>query len=382
MIDRVSYILLAVAFLTNAGGCQFTWRNQEARYVDPVLRSDMNRQQLVGYLNGQTQGLEGWQCNSTVMSVRLPNGLRGRLEGVIACQSPRYFRLTAESFYADADLGSNASRCWMYVRPGDPAVLTWKHEDTALLQQMPTGMPYIDPNWLMLVLGIKPLNADDYELSGGPSGTQEYWLTAVENSPHGRPLRRVIKVDRVRGVVREHAVYDSEAHPIVRATLKQHRSCDGHVIPTNVKLEFPQMDSEITLTFRSIETNPHLPDELWHVPDRNIQVVDLGNVIRQRMGSQYYHDSDSAQITAESPSARLQPPEFDATRTAFGSPDAMFDGSDTPVPDFDEPGIGPGVSPPDWDQPISFSRNQDADTFPETTAPKPKRRSIWSFWRR
>ena len=85
-------------------------------------------------------------------------------------------------------------------------------------------MPYIDPNWLMVVLGIKPLDAADYTVSAGPAGSHQVWLTAVEPGPHGRPLRRVIKVDTLQGMIQEHAVYDSAAHPIVKAILKDHRA--------------------------------------------------------------------------------------------------------------------------------------------------------------
>lgn len=377
MINRLQSALLLLIIPLTGAGCQLPWRAEESKYVDPVLSMNINHQELVDYLNSQHHGLEAWRCTSTVMWVRLPNGLRQRLDGVIACQAPQYFRLTAENLIADADLGSNDKRCWMYVRPGDPAVLTWRHEDTILLQQMPTGMPYIDPSWLMLVLGIKPLNPDDYELSRAPAGTQELWLTAIESSPTGRPLRRVIKVDAVRGVIREHAVYDSEAHPIVRAQLSHHKSYNGHRIPGSVKLEFPQMDSEISLTFKTIETNPHLSEELWKLPDRNMQVVDLGNMIRNRMATQQPGSPRTADQKSRSQQARLQPPDFDTPiQSAFSPSTTVIDGT---------PNADQTIREPEWDAPVSHSRTV---TPPRPVFDQPptqsgtRRRSFWQFWKR
>ncbi|MEZ6127936.1 MAG: hypothetical protein R3C59_04595 [Planctomycetaceae bacterium] len=357
-------------------GCQSSVQQQQSvRRVDPVLSMAVGRTELVNYLNQQNQGLNGWRCMSTKMQVSLPGMPTQRLNGYIACQSPKYFRLTADNLIAKADLGSNNAQCWVYVKPGESAVMTWKHEDTKLLQQVPTGVPYIDPNWLMLVLGISPLDPNDYELSRAPTGKSELWLTAIEQGPNGRSLRRVIKVDAMNGVVREHAVYDSEANALVRAQLSGHQRRDGHLIPTQVKLMFPQMESELLLTFKGIETNPQLPDHLWHLPDNNVQVVDLGELIRQRMLVQ---NADSPQPFA-SPAAiaptlraRLQPPVFhQPQRTAFGADsDSMSDANVVPTA---------GVEEPDWDTPISFSRTQERSASFEQTQPAPPlRRSFLS----
>ena len=334
----------------------------------PKLSMNITSDELVQHLNSKTQGLEGWRCTSTRMQVRLPNGISQRLKGAIACQAPNYFRLTASNVIATADLGSNNHRCWVYVKPGESAVMTWKHEDTALLQQIPSGVPYIDPNWLMLVLGVTPLDPADYEISS-PAGSRELWLAAIETGASGRPLRRVIKVDVMSGDVREHAVYDSERNPLVRAQLSGYRVYNQKRIPQSVKLLFPQMDSELTLTFDGIETNPHLPDELWRMPDRNMQVVDLGEVIRSRMlaeQQQFY----------QPPTAHLEPPIFEGTRSAFVTPSGSgsYDGSE---PEFDD------MEEPDWDTPISLSRTLEPAGHSESQpAPRQQRRSMFDRFRR
>jgi hypothetical protein len=376
MIDYFFRILPAVVVLTISSGCQLPWHKEETRYVDPALPMTLNTTELVDYLNRQNQGLESWRCTTTRMEVRLPNVLPVRLKGNIACQAPRHFRLTADNVIARADLGSNDKRCWFYSRPGESAVMTWKHEDSAMIQQVPSGVPYIDPNWLMLVLGVKPLDVGDYDVSKGLSGGRELWLSAIEDSPSGRPLRRVIKVDTIRGVIREHSVYDSEANPLVRAHLSRHQSWNGHLIPKLVKLQFPQMDSEITLTFEDIETNPHLPEGLWRLPDNNVQVVDVGNVIRQRFSAPHGQHKMASPPT-HSPRVHLEPPVFRHNeKTALSPTEPTFDGAAAAPTE---------IEAPDWDTPISFSkpatsgdrlRTQNAATRPS----KPKSKWNWKWW--
>lgn len=376
---QILILLLTVPALT---GCISPFRNTETvEYQDPVLPMTMGRTALVAHLNDRNRGLQGWRCTSTSLHVRMPNGIAQRLTGNIACQAPQYFRLTAHNVIASTDIGSNATRCWFYARPGDPAVITWKHEDTPLLCRMPAGVPYIDPYWLMLVLGVTPLNEADYKLSRGPAGTTELWLTAMEANPNGGTMRRVIKVDTIHGVIREHALYDGDANPLVRAELSHHQNCSGVMLPRRVRLLFPQMDWELTLKFDGVETNPHLPDALWRLPDQNMEVVDIGEIIRRRLIAEGGSPNAVANGFRTAPRVHLMTPEFSSpVRSA----------SAAPAPEFDEPRRVPINEPeePDWDLPISATRElpsqeSSGGNFREPVVPAPPaRRTLWSLFRR
>ena len=243
----------------------------------------IGRDALVDNLNRHSAGLNGWQSLSTRLRVKLAHYPATTLVGVIACKSPNYFRLKADNPFAKADLGSNASKCWAHIKPGEPAILTWDHEDTNLIQKLDLGVPFIDPNWLMLVLGITPLDASEYQLGPAPNGKPELWLTAMKQSAQGQRMKRVVKVDTLEGVVREHAVYDDANNAVVRAVLTSHQPYAGYLVPGQVHLIFPATQTELTLSFNNIETNPVLPDQLWHMPGNNLQVVDLGMLARQKL---------------------------------------------------------------------------------------------------
>ena len=248
--------------------------------VDPALPMTLTPEELVDYLNGQSGNLRAWKSHQVRLKVRQPRMFDQTLTGSIACESPNRFHLVAGNTIALADLGSNSERCWFHVKPDsdDVGVVSWRHKDAGLLEQLPATVPYINPEWLTLVLGMKQLNAEDYELTTDTEKRQ-LLLTAVETSPGGRTLRRIIRVDTVSGVVSEHAVFDRDARLIVRARLSHHQPFNGHLIPCQVDLEFPRMDMGLELSFRAIETDPQIDSAMWKVPReygaRNTDLVQL-----------------------------------------------------------------------------------------------------------
>ncbi len=366
--------------LTLIMGCNLTPRQQPLRHVDPVLPMSMTCRELTDHLNRQSQGLDAWRSINTTLTVSgagMPGILpQHTLEGNIACQAPNRFRLTASSFVAHADLGSNDERCWFYVQPGDGNILTWRHQDSPLVEEFAVGIPRIDPEWLLVVLGVVPINPDDFELSSGPAGSSELWLTAVTDDFQGRSLRRVIKVDTSNGMAREHAIYDSNRRPLIRALLDDHRSFQGHVIPGRVTLKFPEMNSELCLKFNKIETNCHLDDTFWTIPERpNVQIVDLGNVLR---------------------SHALRVPQTQPTVVAnrgFERPLHRQNVSEGSWNSEVERGASRGSiqltnsssdQAPDWDTPVNENQQGRISAQTQATYPEPKRRrfSFWPKWQR
>lgn len=359
-----AFVFAIVCLLAIITGCQSdARRNREVVRRDPVIPLAISRADLVDHLNQQNKDLNSWKCMSTRLFAKIPGAPDQSLSGYIACQSPNYFRLIADNLVVKADLGSNADHVWVYMKPGKSEVIKWKHEDTPLLQQVPLGIPSIDPNWLMLVLGITPLDAEDYELTRSPIGKPELWLTAIQPGANGESLRRVIKIDALQGVIREHAVYDAAANPLVRALLSRHQRLDGHLIPTNVKLMFPQIDTELSLTFKNIEANPHLPDQYWHMPDKNIRVVDLGDQIRHQMMAQGLEVPAHSSSRVPAPRATLQPPVFHEPKQTAMAPE--------PTREEEE------IAEPDWDTPISYSTSAPQPAFREP--PPAKKKRWWLF---
>ena len=276
--------ILLLILHTTIVGCQMSGKSTVVHHVDPVLSNTLSGEELVDYLNSQNKGLYGWRCMETQVHVRMPGlPLPQKLSGALTCSAPSSFRLTAGNFVATADVGSNDELCWSYFNPGEPVVMTWRHEDAHLLEYFPGNFPRLDPEWLMVILGIQPLDAKNFHIQKPPAGSRELWLVSIEESASGQPLRRVIKVDRVRGFAREHSLIDHNGDHLLRVQLSNHRTCGGHIIPHTVKISFPPQKTELTLNFKDIEPNCQIADGLWTPPGGDhLAQLDLGEWILQK----------------------------------------------------------------------------------------------------
>lgn len=339
----LSRIILLLILQATIVGCQTSGKATVVRHVDPVLSSTLSCEELIDYLNSQNKGLHGWRCMATEVDVKTPLfPMAPTLKGALSCSAPNMFRLTADNFVSMADVGSNDEICWSYFKPGDPVVTTWRHEDSHLLEYVPGDFPRLDPEWLMVILGIQPLDARDFQIQKPPAGSRELWLVSIEESASGQPLRRVIKVDTVQGFAREHSLIDHNGDHLLRAQLSNHRACGGHVIPHTVKISFPPQKMELTLNFKGIEPNCQIADGLWTPPggDR-IAHVDLGDYVRRTHGDIRPKQKRQGQSLADVPQTEtmldgtprrshddLAEPDFD---TAALSDESMF--SDDRSPD-------------------------------------------------
>lgn len=251
-------------------GCNvLQWSSRHARPAGPPLPMSMTREELIEHLNDQSGRLESWQSFGMKMSVRMPgHPLPLNLQGQIACKSPNHFNLRAtHTLGAMLDLGANADSCWVLMNPSETGTISWRHEDSHLIRELDSNVPYIDPEWLMLVMGVKRLNPDDYRLGRSTDPRRpELWLTSDRVSAGTGIERYVIKVDRQRRVITEHVAYDHRGQKVATARLRNYRSFDGHLLPTTVDLSFGHTGASMSLNFRQIEANPEIDTALWVVP--------------------------------------------------------------------------------------------------------------------
>ena len=271
---------LAMIFLLS--GCHIaSWQHRNAKPAGPPLPLNVSCDELIDHLNQQSGNLKAWQCTDVRVVARFPGIPYVRMKGNIACEYPNRFHLTATNTFASADMGANSEQCWFQSTPGHHGVISWRHEDSHLLQGFESQVPYIDPDWLMLVLGVKQLASKDYVLEpASDPGNKELWLSSVRQATGHDAHRYVIKVDRASRVVREHIAFDRNGVPIVRAQLSEHQNYNGHLLPGKVRLELPGNDTALTLSFSNIDTNPSIDTALWVVPSvPGGENVDLGSLI-------------------------------------------------------------------------------------------------------
>ena len=99
-------------------------------------------------------------------------------------------------------------------------------------------------------------------------------------------MRKVIVVDRCRGVVIQHALYDDAGTLVAKADFSEHRQdpVSGAVLPHRVELQWPETGLSLSMRLGRIEVNPlSVPEKTWQLPNYpDCPVVDLAKLERPR----------------------------------------------------------------------------------------------------
>ena len=269
--SRPAHGLAAVPLLLAtlaATGCR------SPRTVDPwggrTLAAGLSKDELVAHVNGQAQNLSGWRCRNVRVSVPGMPTAGGRL----AVTYPRNLRLQVSAMtVAVADIGSNADRMWFWVK--DPAVgrrsetVTCRHASFDAVRAA-HDVPF-DPDWLMEVLGVAPIDPRCVELRKAPDGGPLWHLVSHRTDPGGRRVTRVIHVDAAHGQVIAHELRDAATQSVIaKALLQDHRrdARTGMVLPHRIELDWPAAGTgTMVLALGDIEVNPQdLHAGLWELP--------------------------------------------------------------------------------------------------------------------
>jgi hypothetical protein len=241
-----------------------------------TLPASTSREELVQHINEQAARTAGWRCRS--MTVQVPHAPEA--SGQIAVEYPRKMRLRAKALMVPvADVGSNADRVWAWVNPKlggpGPETLTCRHvsfDAVRCAAERSGGMQIpFDPDWLMEVLGVVPLDPNSVTLEKAPDGGPIWHLVSHRTDASGRRVLRVIDVDAAHGQILAHELRDARTGAtLARAVLQDHRRCEktGVVLPHTIVLSWPAAGlSGMTLRLGEIEVNPRdLPANLWAIP--------------------------------------------------------------------------------------------------------------------
>lgn len=264
----LSWLLFAV-LLGSGSGCRHV---QHWMHPPPpcTFTPDASKQEIVAHVNrfvvpsGTRRPLSAWRA--TQVRVSFPG--TPPVEGSIDVEAPSRIRIRAAMpfLHSDlADLGANDEEIWFWGQ-GAKEIITIRHEDLPLaLQQM--QIPF-EPEWLMEVLSVLPLEVDDYELRRSADGKSAE-LVGHRLSPMGEPVIRVIRVDLCHGQIVEHRVEREDGTLIASARLSEYRpdASGQYVLPHLIQLEWPVMQTSLTLRLGVIQANPpSLGEQAWEVP--------------------------------------------------------------------------------------------------------------------
>jgi hypothetical protein len=230
----------------------------------------LSQQDLVRHLNANIARVNSWRCTSAKITSRERGLTPMSLSAVISVEGDRNFRLTANNPLGgrEVDLGSNSERFWFWSpRSETKHVYTARHDQLAQAQEY-FPIPF-QPDWLMEVLGVIPIDETEVTLEPPEPGARVGTLVANRVSPQGEPVKKLTVVDLCHGLVLEHWLLDQRGRLIAKATLRDHRPdpATGVVLPRQIDLDWPQARLGLALTFGPLEVNPtRLPPQTWTMP--------------------------------------------------------------------------------------------------------------------
>jgi hypothetical protein len=264
---------VAALLLLTSSGCHLWGIWPQQRPAPCVLAPTATKQEIVAHVNrnvtppGGLPPLTAWRC----LQVQLAASGMPPVPATIDVEAPRRMRIRAHmpiAFSEVADFGSNDEEIWIWNQ-GAPGIVTVAHEDLprALAQMQ---VPF-EPEWLMEVLGVVPINVDEFELAV-PETPQRYVdLICDRRSPTGTLVRRVVRINLCQGRILEHRIESMDGRVIASARVDEYRpdATGQYVLPHFIKIEWPEAKTGMTLRIGDIVVNPP-PSNLvtWQVPEK------------------------------------------------------------------------------------------------------------------
>ena len=287
---RIACSCIAALALLTATACQSL--KLRPALVTPAVSSTATRDQVVALVNRNITGVEGqpgltsWSCKQA----RFDLGPLMKASGVVMVKAPHSFRLRVSNPIGggdELDVGSNDQQFWIWQKGMDPpAILTAQHKDMGLALEH-FRIPF-EPDWIMEVLGVVPIEGSQYELRpANQRGQME--LVAHTKSKTGDPVRKVIRVDTKRGWVLGHELWREPGKLIASAAYSDHQAdkLTQVMMPRKIHVRWPEADLNLGIELRHLEVNPpQLPELVWTLPQKpGCRELDMGAYARRGKGS-------------------------------------------------------------------------------------------------
>ena len=298
---RLCLFLLACLGLLSSSGCfsMTLWRRRQPQLAkaDPPLPPNATAEEILARINENAysefspDGLKSYRCDD--VSVRM-QGVPAPMRASMVVEAPRNLRLRVANPLSGGeavDIGSNEAQFWMWAKDSKPAnVLVCSHDQIAVATQV-TSLPLpFRPDWLMEVLGVSPISGSKYEVRRAKPKSPIAELISVQRTPDQQPVRRIVKVNTMYGVVTEHRVESMDGKMIARAIMSHHWRDPGTrlILPRQIAIDWPAADQTLALTLelKTVDFNP--PSEsiaMWNVPQiPGFPEFDLGEYAMKQLG--------------------------------------------------------------------------------------------------
>jgi hypothetical protein len=390
---RVTVMLLVCVCLTGSTGCAYVlWPTRPSGLpkVDPPLTADATAEEILARVNQNAYsefapgGLRSFRSDS--ISVRM-SGIPAPMRASMVVEAPRNLRLRVAHPVTGGeavDIGSNDERFWVWIKESPQQnVITCSHDHVAVASKVcPLPLPF-RPDWLMEVLGVTPISGSGYEVRRKEAKSPIVELVSVQRAPDQQPVRRIVKIDTVHGVVMEHRVETLEGKKVARAVLFRHfrDPSTNLILPRQIDIDWPIDGQPLALSLQFNKLDFNTPPEsvaLWTPPQMSdYPELDIGLLALDQLGPEadkLLKDSNNVPAQYEGEGrATFDSEEIDPP-SKFAEPDAAeIQASDQSLNSIDRPVRSAAMPPEDLqseaaEEPNPFERPDDAKDAEATSS--------------
>jgi hypothetical protein len=214
---------------------------------------------LISYLNRNANNLgenQALQCTNLAIDAKADNQSVG-LDGMMVCQKPRNFRLTAKVLGSPTvDIGSNKDEFWYWISKNQPPYL-FHCSYEALKKGTQIPFPF-QPEMAVAALGLAtydPHPAKPYELKvvNDKNGHKVFELTEHTISPQNKRIQKVVVFDAnavnpPQPQVIAHVLKDENGKVICVANIrKAQRVGPDAIFPKEIVFNWPAQKMQMSM---------------------------------------------------------------------------------------------------------------------------------------
>jgi hypothetical protein len=239
------------------------------QYTQPIPRAlpvSASLTQIIDVVNDNSARVQS--LSTTRATITTPGA--PSLSANIAFQRPRSFRLVAQKFGPEVDLGSNDAVLWFWIKRAQPPALFYCRHDQFATSSARQVIP-VEPEWLIEALGV--VTFDKTAPIDGPHavGKGRVEIRTKATAPGG--MSKLTIVDDTRGIVLEQHVYDAQGVRLATAVLSKHvhDPATGVTLPRHVDIQWPPTSFSLSIDMSEVLVNQLSgdPHELFAQPTYN-----------------------------------------------------------------------------------------------------------------
>lgn len=223
---------------------------------------------LIDSINQFNRGIASFYCDSLYVQGQVEGRSRAvKLDGMLAYQKPRHFRLQLDSVVGnELDIGSDGNVFWFWSkRMKEPGLYWARYEDLGKTRLKTPFNPY----WLSGCLGHEEIDYKDAQID---QNNGKLRVIKTNMSVQNQPVKVVTIIDQNRRRVVGHGLYDANNTLVASSEIQEFY--EGNV-PKKVTFVWYKENAQVIWNFSRPKVNVGIGNQNWVMPNNRRPIIDL-----------------------------------------------------------------------------------------------------------